>query len=269
MQARPSENTGVIEDETLPSGDDCKQITLISPCSQCQIGGVTTAYFYRHSRPQRIGTQCRACGRKYYLRLDEYGHHFGLTRKKKAKRYKAHETRDVAIFARYSWCCIYHEGSREAREYRIDQFRKVGLLNPNAPLPQAADELQDILEISARKLFSVDTANLFGLVRDHLIPVWTQELLDAHLTAAEKRAAGRDWIVAACAKCNGERNVELESTDKLLFLYSRYVMPLQGNTELERLEDLLLFTSVLKKVEVYRVGTGGGALSPKAPRVAT
>lgn len=258
----------MFEGESLPQGIDVKEVELLSPCSQCKTGGMTVARLRRHSVPQLIETQCKACGRKYWLSLDDYGHHFGLDRKKKStKRGKSKEARDSAIFARYTWCCVYHEGNREAREYRIAQFEQTGLLNPDATSSGSVDELQSILEVSARKMFGVDPENLFGLVRDHLIPVWVQNLLD--LTEEEKLRAGRDWIVAGCGKCNGERNAELESVDQLLYLYSRFLMPFCGASALDRLEDLLLFMSVLQKIERYRLASGVEIFSARSSRVAT
>jgi hypothetical protein len=245
------------------------ELDLLDPCTTCGARGKRVAEFYRFARPQRIGVRCPPpCEKSYWLSLDKYGHHFGIVRKRKGARGKDREPNDALILARYNWCCVYHEGSREAREYKIAQLRGAGLINVDAATSSGIDELQEIVERSAREMFSVSSGNLFGLERDHLIPIWVQDRVE--LDDEERALAGREWIVVGCQKCNSDRKIQLESTDQLLYLYSRFLMPFRGATEFERLNDLLTFVSVLRKIEDHhRCNAGEGPLTPRSARLAT
>ena len=98
--------------------------------------------------------------------------------------------------------------------------------------------------------------NLFGLVPDHVIPKSIQELLDNLWTPQHRVLMARDWVVAACARCNGQRNQELESVQQLLYIFSRFVLPHRPGDEIERLRETFLFVEVLQAIETYRTENG-------------
>ena len=66
----------------------------------------------------------------------------------------------------------------------------------------------------------------------------------------------REWIVAACGRCNAQRNQELENVQQLLYIFSRFVLPHRPGDEIARLRETFLFVEVLDKIEAYRVEIG-------------
>jgi hypothetical protein len=100
-------------------------------------------------------------------------------------------------------------------------------------------------------------------VPDHVIPKSVQELLDDRWTPQHRDLMSRDWIVAACASCNGQRNQELENFQKLLYIFSRFVLPHRPGNEIARLHETFLFVEVLDAIERYRAEEGiAGPLRP-------
>jgi hypothetical protein len=120
-----------------------------------------------------------------------------------------------------------------------------------------ASSAQDSLFASAQELAEPQVdPNLFGLVPDHVIPRALQELLNERWTSQHRELMARDWVVAACGRCNGQRNQELESVPQLLYIFSRFVLPHRPGDEIARLRETFLFVEVLEAIENYRVENG-------------
>jgi hypothetical protein len=152
----------------------------------------------------------------------------------------------------YDWCCVYHENSAEAVLFRSKQIEALKIsATASSLMASDADELYASAEDLARPL-RVDP-NLFGLVPDHVIPKAVQELLDERWTARKRDLMAREWVVAACGRCNGQRNQELETAQKLLYIFSRFVLPHRPGDEITRLRETFLFVEVLEAIERYRV----------------
>ncbi len=66
----------------------------------------------------------------------------------------------------------------------------------------------------------------------------------------------REWVVAACGRCNGQRNQERENIPKLLYIFSRFVLPHRPGDDVARLRETFLFVEVLESIESYRVANG-------------
>jgi len=133
------------------------------------------------------------------------------------------------------------------------------------PASRLVSPVQEALFASANELTrspQVDP-NLFGLVRDHIIPKALHELLDARWTPEHRNLMGKEWVVAACIRCNGQRNQELEDVQQLLYLFSRFVLPHRPGDAISQLRETFLFVEVLDIIESYRVEKGiEGPLRP-------
>lgn len=202
-------------------------------------------------------TQCPDCGEKFDLPIKEYGAAVGWapSRSGNRRRGPSWQPRDHQLFARYNWCCVYHEGSYEAAAFRRSQLDALGITTPASFIAGAADG--SLIE-SAQKLTEPQAVdpNLFGLVPDHVIPKAIQERLDGRWTPQHRDLMAREWIVAACARCNGQRNIELENVQQLLYIFSRFVLPYRPGDEIARLRETFLFVEVLQAIENYRIDNG-------------
>lgn len=238
-------------------------VRLKRPCSSCGYDGevVTQAVVQRNARKMR--TKCPQCGEKFELPIKDFGSAVGWVPSTTGirRRGPAWQPRDHQLFARYNWCCVYHEGSAEAAAFRRDQLVALGITTPASALISPA---QDSLFASARTLsqpVSVDP-NLFGLVPDHVIPKVIQETLDDRWTSQQRDLMAREWIVAACGRCNGQRNQQLENVQQLLYIFSRYVLPYRPGDEIARLRETFLFVEILEAIEGYRAENGSEPLRP-------
>ncbi|HEV2741394.1 MAG TPA: hypothetical protein VGU66_22730 [Candidatus Elarobacter sp.] len=230
-------------------------IKLKRPCPGCRYDGDVSAQPIVRGNDRRLPTRCPRCRQYFQLSIREYGATVGWSQAKSApaRRGPAWSPRDHQVFARYNWCCVYHEGSAEAALFRGKQIDALGIAATASTLAA-----EPALLASARALarpLRVDP-NLFGLVPDHLIPKAVQELLDDRWTAQQRDLMAREWIVAACGRCNGQRNQELETAQQLLYIFSRFVLPHRPGEELERLRETFCFVEVLDTIETYRVENG-------------
>jgi len=232
-------------------------VKLKRPCPACPYDGevVTQPIVQRNARKMR--TECPDCGEKFELPIKEYGAVVGWAPSKSGTRRRgpSWQPRDHQLFARYNWCCVYHEGSAEAAIFRRNQLDELGIAMPASTLLSPG---RDSLVASAQKISEptrIDP-NLFGLVPDHVIPKAVQELLGDRWTPSHRDLMAREWVVAACSRCNGQRNLELENLQQLLYIFSRYVLPHRPGDEIARLRETFLFVEVLEVIERYRVENG-------------
>lgn len=230
-------------------------VKLNRPCPGCPYDGDVVTQPQVRGKKRRLPTRCPQCNEPFHLSIAEYGAHVGWAKAKSAanRRGPAWSARDHQLFAKYNWCCVYHEGSTEAAIFRRKQ---VEALDVATSASEIASEMS--LFASAQKLarpLQVDP-NLFGLVADHLIPKAVQELLGDRWTPQHRDLMAREWIVAACGRCNGQRNNELETAQQLLYIFSRFVLPHRPGDEIARLRETFLFVEVLDKIEAYRVENG-------------
>jgi hypothetical protein len=239
--------------ETCPAAD-CARIT------QAHVRFVAPA----GTKRAHIKAFCSACGFRRELNLKRYGPlllpHFPeiaeyLKQIRPPKRSKTFETGSPEFFARFDWCCVYCEGFRLAREYRLKQIAELesGSL-ANRSLDDRADELELALETRTSDMIGGGRAlqNIFDLVPDHIFPVWVQQLPDLAWEDEAKFKAERAWVVSAHRSCNSKRRKRLESADFLLFIYSRYLFPTLQMLDKQRLQDTLLFADVLHRIEVLK-----------------
>lgn len=243
-----------------PIGDEVST-KLRRPCPQCGYEGMVVVQPIRCGVHRKMPTRCPECRLRFELPIKDYGSKSNLEPARSAARRRgtAWEPRDHQLFARYQWCCVYHEGSAEAHAFRLAEIRDRGL-NANA-----SEIAQPSLFASAKDLVAAPTVNpnLFGLVPDHVIPKALQELLDDRWTPPQRTLMAKEWIVAACSRCNGQRNQELESVQQLLYIFSRFVLPHRQGDEISRLRETFLFVEVLDAIERYRIEKGiEGPLRP-------
>ena len=170
------------------------------------------------------------------------------------QQYRGATTGSPEFYATFDWCCVYCEGFRLAREYRLKQvesFEAEGLANR---VDIEGDEFDASLETRTSDLISGGRAlqNIFDLVPDHVFPLWLQELPDLTWEDEAKRKAERFWVVSAHRTCNSRRRKRLENADFLLFIYSKYLFPQFKLSEKEKVLDMLLFADVLHRLEIYK-----------------
>jgi hypothetical protein len=173
----------------------------------------------------------------------------------KRSRSKVFESGGPEFYARFDWCCVYCEGFRLAREYRLKQIESLESGALANHLAKDVDKFDSAFETRTSELLSEGRAlqNIFDLVPDHLIPVWVQELSALTWEDEAKRKAERSWVVSAHRSCNSKRKRRLENADFLLFVYSRYLFPRLPLSETEKIIDLLAFAEVLHRLELYKV----------------
>lgn len=206
---------------------------------------------------------CSRCGFRRELGIQKYGPRLVaafpeiaayLTSTARKKRSKVFEAGSPEFYARFDWCCVYCEGFRLAREYRLKQIES---LESGALVNEATGDLQldeSNLEMRTSDLLAGNRAlqNIFDLVPDHIFPVWIQELPDLVWEDSAKLNAERSWVVSAHRSCNSKRKQRLESADFLLFVYSRYLFPQLELSEREKVLDMLAFANVLHRLELYK-----------------
>jgi hypothetical protein len=236
-------------------------VQLKRPCPACPYEGEVVAHpIVQGKKGRKLRAQCPSCHEKFDLSIKEYGStvKWQPSRSGVRRRGPAWQPRDHQLFARFDWCCVYHEGSAEAALFRgqqIDQLR-IATLASSVASPEQGSLFTSATDIT--RPTRIDP-NLFGLVPDHVIPKVLQERLDEFWTPQHRELMAREWIVAACNRCNIQRNQELESVQKLLYIFSRFVLPHRPGDDIERLHETFLFVQVLEKIEAYRVANGGAS----------
>jgi hypothetical protein len=236
-----------------PNGDPVT-IKLKRPCPRCPYEDEVVTQPMVRGKQRRLPTWCPQCKTPFSLTIADYGAAVGWEKARSAskRRGKAWSPRDHQLFAKYNWCCVYHEGSAEAAIFRGKQIDALGITasaSAIAAKPALFESAQELARLQ------VDP-NLFGLVADHLIPKAIQELLVDRWTPQHRDLMAREWIVAACGRCNAQRNQELENVQQLLYIFSRFVLPHRPGDEIARLRETFLFVEVLDKIEAYRVEMG-------------
>jgi hypothetical protein len=162
------------------------------------------------------------------------------------------------LFAKFGWVCVYCEGSRRAAEYRLTQIRKLaedGVVNPSGGDASGDGSEPRSLVVGASAIIGradKTLQNLFGLVPDHMFSRWYQELGDVKWEDGSRPKAEREWVVSACVACNSRRNNRLESPDRLLFLYSVFLVPAMKLDGVDLIRDATLFVCVLNEMEAYQ-----------------
>jgi hypothetical protein len=243
----------------IPFGEPVT-VTLKRPCPACGYSGDVTTQPIVAALPgnaRKLPVRCPQCGIWYELVIKQYADAVNWKPSASAakRRGKAWSPRNHQLFARHFWCCVYHEGSAEAALFRRKQVESLELTVGASSLAASGDEDLFSLGTEVARAPEVDP-NLFGLVPDHVIPKAIQELLDDRWSAQERELMSRDWIVAACGRCNRERNQELETSQHLLYIFSRFVLPHRPGDEIARLQETFIFVHVLETIERYRVETG-------------
>lgn len=207
---------------------------------------------------------CSECGFRRELSLKNYGPLLReffpeiadyLASSSSKKRTKSFDSGGPEFYAAFDWCCVYCEGFRLARDYRLKQIQELegdALRNPRFKGEQ--DDFDLGLEMSTSELMAGGRAleNIFDLVPDHLIPAWVQQLDGLYWENGAKQKAERAWVVSAHRSCNSKRKRRLESADFLLFVYSRYLFPALKLSDKDKVRDMLSFAEVLHRIELYK-----------------
>ena len=237
--------------DTSPFEAPFELVQLVRPCPGCKQLETVRARFLVAAN--RIEARCR-CRHEWALDHSTYGHLFGV-RARKLKHRLNHDDDEFVprdppyvIFNRYSYRCVYHEGSEEAKRLRLKQVDAISSRLPQMQTSLSFDD-ERLRDAMVGTGFDEDVArNLFGLVPDHLIPrKFTRALWDK-LNHGQREKCCSEWIVSACVWCNEERKTSIEKADSLLFIYSRYVMPHRGKLALQRLADASDFVGVLNEM---------------------
>jgi len=173
---------------------------------------------------------------------------------KPKNRSKSYDAGSPEFFATFGWCCIYCEGSRLAREYRLKQIESLETSEIENEISAEFEDFNPAFETKASDLGKTGRAlqNIFDLVPDHLFPVWIQNLPDLPWESEGKQKAERVWVASAHRSCNSRRKKRLENVDFLLFVYSRFIFPALRLSEKEKVLDMLAFAEVLRQLELYK-----------------
>jgi hypothetical protein len=151
-------------------------IKLKRPCPGCPYDGDVITQPVVRGKTRRLPTRCPQCDTPFHLSIQEHGEAVGWAKSRSAstRRGPAWAPRDHQLFARYNWCCVYHEGSAEAAIFRGKQIDALGIA---ANASSIASEKTLVASAQDLARLQVDP-NLFGLVADHLTPKAVQVLLD-------------------------------------------------------------------------------------------
>lgn len=222
-----------------------------------------------------ISGRCTNCGHYRELALHKYAGFFSNgfpelkryesepARNKTSKKYRQ---KNIDKFhAAFYWCCVYCEGNRLAKEYRLEQIRDRDAYLQNPKRSADVEPEDDLVTPVSEILAPPSLQNIFDLVPDHVFPKWLQELPGLQWDPRARKRAASAWVVSAHRSCNSRRNTELDPPEILLFLYSRFLMPLLPGGDLERVQDAVLFAGVLHEIEALRA-TAGSQLTARLRR---
>jgi hypothetical protein len=239
-------------DQLFPGFDDfgykrCGVIVeLLKPCPGCKKLGTADA---SKREDKSIAAVCLGCLHQFSLPKRQFGLKVGLTADEiaGAKRGRSVETRDARIHARTNFTCVYCEGERDARRFRLAQLVDRRLLTEthaealSGPFGNASwDDIVAALGDEPR--------NLFGLTVDHLIAFNEQAELAGRLEPAELDRCDNVWLVSAHIGCNRAQYVIGRTMIDRLNVYLRFVWPFVAKDDVARWEDFRLYAGVLDKL---------------------
>jgi hypothetical protein len=221
-------------------------VELLKPCPRCNKLGTGDAWV-REDRS--IAAVCLRCYHEFSLPKRQFGSKVGLRPEEIAgsKRQRSTEARDARIHARTNYACVYCEGERDARRFRLAQLVDRRIL---------AEAHADVLSASLGSaswgdvLAALGTAprNLFGLTVDHLVGFKEQDDLGARLEPHERSRCEDVWLVSAHVGCNRAKYAVGRTMLDRLTIYLRFVWPFAGKDDAARWDDFRLYVGVLDKL---------------------
>jgi hypothetical protein len=234
---------GFEEPEYKPRG---VVVELLKPCPGCHKLGSADA----SARPDfSVAAVCLNCKHGFSLPKRQYGLKVGLTAEHVAgaKRGNSVEARNARVHARTSYICVYCEGERDARRFRLAQLIDRRLLTE-----AHADLLSSSIGSARWEDLLVTLGdvprNLFGLTVDHLIAYSEQADLDEQLEPSERNRCENVWLVSAHIGCNRAQHAVGRTMVDRLLVYLRFVWPFVAKDDPARWEDFRLYTGVLDKL---------------------
>lgn len=239
-------------DEFLPGFETFRyeprgiSVELLTPCPCCKKLGTGDAWV---REDKSIAVVCLRCYHKFSLPKSRYGAKVGLAPKDMiaAKKQRSTEARDARIHARTNYTCVYCEGERDARRFRLGQLVDRRILSE----AQAADFSSSLGSATWDDLVAAlgtEPRNLFGLTVDHLIGFEDQNDLGDVLEPRERQRSEDVWLVSAHIGCNRAKYTIGRTIVDRLNVYIRYVWPFAGKDDLARWEDFRIYTGVLDKL---------------------
>jgi hypothetical protein len=232
--------------ETIPYSPRGVSVELLKPCPRCKKLGTGDAW----ARDDKsIAVVCLRCYHKFSLPKRQYGSKVGLSAEEMAgtKRQRSTEARDARIHARTNYACVYCEGERDARRFRLAQLVDRHILSE-----VHADVLSSSLGSASWNdviaALGTQPRNLFGLTVDHLIGFKEQADLGANLEPLERARCEDVWLVSAHVGCNRAKYAVGRPMADRLNVYLRYVWPFAGKDDGARWDDFRLYVGVLDKL---------------------
>jgi hypothetical protein len=239
-------------DQLLPGFEDYHYqrhgvvVELLKPCPGCNRLGTADAW---KREDLTIGAVCLACWREFSLPKRQFGLKVGLAPNEiaGAKRGRSIEARDARIHARTNYICVYCEGERDARRFRLAQLvdRRVLSEVQAEVLSTAFGSASWVDVVSA---LGTEPRNLFGLTVDHLIAFDEQDAVGSLLEPAERDRCENGWLVSAHIGCNRAQYAVGRTMIDRLTVYLRFVWPFVAKDDSGRWDDFRLYIGVLDKL---------------------
>jgi len=244
-------------DEFLPGFDAFRyhqrgaSVELLKPCPSCKKLGTGDAWA---REDKTVAVVCLRCYHEFSLPKRQFGTKVGLDPAEvtAAKRPRSTEARDARIHARTNYACVYCEGERDARRFRLAQLVDRRILS-EAHADVLSSSLGDASWSDVVAALGTEPRNLFGLTVDHLIGFKDQDDLGARLEPHERERCEDAWLVSAHMGCNRARFALGRSMSDRLNVYLRYVWPFAGKDDVARWEDFRMYVDVLDKLMKLRL----------------
>ncbi len=239
-------------DEFLPGFETFRyhprgtSVELLKPCPSCKKLGTGDAW----ARDDKtVAVVCLRCYHEFSLPKRRFGIKVGLTPEDlaTAKKPRSTEARDARIHARTNYTCVYCEGERDARRFRLGQL--VGRRILSETHAQAlSSSLGSATWNDLVAALGTEPRNLFGLTVDHLIGFEDQNDLGGDLEPRERERCEDVWLVSAHIGCNRAKYAVGRTMIDRLNVYLRYVWPFAGRDDAARWDDFRLYVDVLDKL---------------------
>ena len=154
-------------------------VELLKPCPSCKKLGSGDAWA---REDKTVAVVCLRCYHEFSLPKRRFGTKVGLDPDEvtAAKRQRSTEARDARIHARTDYGCVYCEGERDARRFRLAQLVDRRVLS-EAHAEVLSSSLGDASWSDVVAALGTEPRNLFGLTVDHLIGFKDQDDLGARL----------------------------------------------------------------------------------------
>ena len=221
-------------------------VELLKPCPGCKKLGTGDAWA---REDKTVAVVCLRCYHEFSLPKRRFGTKVGLSHDDVtgARRQRSTEARDARIHARTNYACVYCEGERDARRFRLAQLVDRRILS-EAHADALSSSLGGASWTDLVAALGTEPRNLFGLTVDHLIGFKDLDDLGARLEPRERERCEDAWLVSAHIGCNRAKYALGRTMLDRLNVYLRYVWPFAGKDDVARWDDFRLYVSVLDKL---------------------